>query len=120
MRAGELTAGWDQADVAEIAYTLLRMMMISCPSRGMVYMVMRIGRRTVRSTWRGTAGRPLLRAGAAVVALALLGGVAWAWRPGDQYRPDPGDEVWRLGVFPQLPVQPIAEAEPASSSSSCA
>jgi putative peptide zinc metalloprotease protein len=116
IRAGELTAGWDEADVADVAYTGLRMLMICLPVAGMVYMVTRIGRRAVRSTWRGTAGRPLLRAGAAALALAMLGGVAWAWRPGDQYRPIQANELWRLGVFPQLPVQRIPEAEPASSS----
>jgi len=54
----------------------------------MVYLLSRLVRRSVRSVHRSTEGRPVRRGVAMVTALALLGGLAYAWWPGDErYRP---------------------------------
>ena len=52
------------------------------------YVIVRLGRRTSVSVWRRTEGKPGQRTLSAVLALALVAGLAWLWWPSEtRYRP---------------------------------
>src|SRR3954447_24948831 len=73
----------------------LAMVVVLLPVLATAYMLARITRQVSGSVWRRTAGRPVRRAGAVLVAVALVAGLAWAWWPSeDRYRPV---EAWEGG-----------------------
>ena len=75
-------------DVPGVMVRLLSLVAIALPVLGTLYILARTVRQVVVRTWRATEGRPVRRAVAGVVALAVLAGLAWAWwpQPG-AYRP---------------------------------
>ena len=83
-----LAAAWSDHAWATVGVRVVSILAIALPVLAMVYLLVRVVRRTVRSVRRSTEGRPVRRAVAVVTALALLGGLAYAWWPGDEkYRP---------------------------------
>jgi putative peptide zinc metalloprotease protein len=58
------------------------------PLLGIGYVLLRLVRRSAAGVWRRTDGRPGRRALAALLAAALVAGLAWFWWPSDErYRP---------------------------------
>jgi putative peptide zinc metalloprotease protein len=83
-----LAAAWDHGENMESAARIIAMAAVALPIVGSFYILSRVIRRVVASTWRTTSGRPVRRTLAAVTGGLLLAGVAWAWWPGDDnYRP---------------------------------
>jgi putative peptide zinc metalloprotease protein len=87
---------WAGDDVSALAVGLLSVLAISLPVLGIAYLLTSLVRRTSRRIWRATSGRPAMRTTAALAGAGLLASLAWAWWPGDQYRPIRADE--RLAV----------------------
>ena len=82
-----LAQNWSAGDWAHVALGVLAMFTIALPVASMSYMLWRIARRTVQKVWRSTEDQPRRRGGAVLLGIALLGLLAWAWWPRDQYRP---------------------------------
>jgi putative peptide zinc metalloprotease protein len=87
-QAHALSAAWSDHAWATVGVRLVSILAIALPVLAMIYLLVRVVRRIARSVRRSTEGRPVRRAVAVVTALALLGGLAYAWWPGDEkYRP---------------------------------
>jgi putative peptide zinc metalloprotease protein len=87
---------WAHEDVSAVAVGLLSILAVSLPVLGIAYLLISLVRSASRRMWRATAGRPPLRAAALLAGATLVASLAWAWWPGDQYRPiEPGE---RLGL----------------------
>jgi putative peptide zinc metalloprotease protein len=87
LKWGALETSWAQGDEYAVVVAVLSVLAVCLPVLGIAYLLVRVVRRTVRRVWRGTAGRPHLRAGAVLAGAVVSGALAWAWWPGDQYRP---------------------------------
>lgn len=75
-------------------------LLVLLPVAAVAYLLVRLLRRVVPGTWRATAGRPLRRALAVLLALALLAGLVLAWWPRpDRYRPV---QPWEGGTLTDL------------------
>ena len=109
LQARALEAGWGRADPATVTTRLFAMLMIVLPVAGIVYLLVRVGRAAVRKVVRVTAGRPVLRSGAAFAFALLLASLTWAWWPGgDRYQPIGPHDRGRVFDLPRL----VAAAEP--------
>ena len=75
-------------DVLAVLVRALSIIAIALPVLGVVFIVTRVVRQVVAGTWRATEDRPVRRALAGAVALAVVAGLAWSWwpQPGT-YRP---------------------------------
>lgn len=75
-------------DVLAVLVRALSIIAIALPVLGVVFIVTRVVRQVVAGTWRATEDRPVRRALAGAVALAVFAGLAWSWwpQPGT-YRP---------------------------------
>jgi putative peptide zinc metalloprotease protein len=71
-------------DAVGISLRILSVLAIALPVLATVYLLVRLVRSVSRGVWRSTDGRPLRRTTAALVAAALVAGLAFAWWP----RPD--------------------------------
>ncbi|WP_205761969.1 hypothetical protein [Arthrobacter mobilis] len=84
MLAAALSAG----DVPGAAVRVLALLAVVLPVAGIIYLLVRLVRRSAAGLWKKTRGRPLRRATAVAAAAAVAAGLAWAWWPGgDNYRP---------------------------------
>jgi len=82
-------------DLVEAAARAVAMVVVALPVLATAYLLARVGRQVGTSVWRRTRGRPVRRAGAGLLAGALVAGLAWAWWPSeDRYRPV---EAWESG-----------------------
>jgi putative peptide zinc metalloprotease protein len=101
-----LSTAWADGDVIQASARVLAIIAILIPVAGVLYMSIRVVRRTVISAWKGTVGKPVMRLLAILVGAAAVTGVAYAWFPADgTYRPiQPwergtiGDFVYALGI----------------------
>src|SRR6476661_2193923 len=83
-----LSRNFSDGDVLGVIARALAIVVLIVPLLGIAYVLVRLVRRTVASTLQRTEGKPGRRALAAVVAAALIAGLAWAWWPTpDRYRP---------------------------------
>ncbi|MFH5821425.1 hypothetical protein [Georgenia sp. AZ-5] len=75
-------------DVPGALVRLLAVVAIAVPVLGVVYLLGRTVRQVLEHTWGSTEGRPGRRTLAAVAALTVAAGLAWAWWPAPgTYRP---------------------------------
>src|SRR3954465_3384934 len=86
-QASLLSARAHAGDMAGAAVKALAILALVIPVGGMVFMIVRAVRSYGIRTWRATAGKPVKRALAGVVAAAMLVGLAFAWWPHGNYRP---------------------------------
>jgi putative peptide zinc metalloprotease protein len=87
-QSGLLGAAFGEGDVLGVLARMLAVVTLVLPILGLGYVLFRLVRSTVRGGWRRTEGRPVRRALALLVAVALVVGLGWAWWPaGDRYRP---------------------------------
>jgi putative peptide zinc metalloprotease protein len=83
-----LGRAWSDADVLEVMARAIAVLAVVFPILATALLLVRLGRHIVTRTWTATRGRPLRRGLAALVALALVGGLAYAWWPREgAYRP---------------------------------
>ena len=79
---------WSHADFLAVLGHGLGVIAVLFPMLAVGLMLGRLVRSVVRKTWVATADRPLRRALAGLLALALVAGLAFAWWPRDgAYRP---------------------------------
>ena len=103
LRWEEAGAFWHTGDPAGVAMSLIFIVLLALPVLGVVYLVSYFGRRMAASAWRGTEGRPAMRGLAVLAGAALLGLLAWAWWPGEKYRPINANEP---GPAPAIVLSP--------------
>jgi putative peptide zinc metalloprotease protein len=83
-----LTTAWADGDMIQATARVLAMIAIIIPVAGVVYLLVRVARRSAVGAWCATAGKPLQRIVVGVLGAAVLGGIAYAWWPNDDnYRP---------------------------------
>src|SRR3954452_25228093 len=72
---------------------LLAIIAIVIPVAGVIYLLIRVARRSAAGAWAATAGKPLQRLLVGVLGAAVLAGIAYAWLPREgNYRPiQPGE-----------------------------
>jgi putative peptide zinc metalloprotease protein len=75
-------------DLLAVVVRVLSIVAIALPVLSVVFIVTRVARQVVAGTWRATENRPVRRALAGLLALAVVAGLAWSWwpQPGS-YRP---------------------------------
>lgn len=101
-----LITAWSDGDMIQATARILAVIAILIPVAGVIYMIVRIARRSVIGAWQGTAGKPVMRFLAMLLGAAVVTAVAYAWWPGEgKYRPiQPwergtiGDIAYALGV----------------------
>jgi putative peptide zinc metalloprotease protein len=83
-----LSRNFADGDFLGVAARGLAIVVLVVPLLGIGYVLGRLVRRIVTSTLQRTQGRPVRRTLAALVAAALVAGLAWAWWPStDRYQP---------------------------------
>ena len=75
-------------DLVEVLTRPLAMVALAFPVFAIIIILARLGWRIVRSSWQRTKGKPIGRAGTALLGAALVAGLATMWWPqDDRYRP---------------------------------
>jgi putative peptide zinc metalloprotease protein len=105
-QADVLTTAWADGDMIQATARVLAIIAILIPVAGVIYMIVRIARRSALSAWQGTAGKPVMRTLAMLLGAVVATGIAYAWWPGEgNYRPiqpwergTVGDIAYALGV----------------------
>jgi len=87
VQGSALSARAHAGDLAGVGVKALAIVALIIPAGGMVFMLVRAVRSYGIRTWRATAGKPMKRGIAGVVAAAMLVGLAFAWWPHGNYRP---------------------------------
>jgi putative peptide zinc metalloprotease protein len=96
----EMSVAAHQGDLIAMTARGLAMVVLALPILAFGVLFVRLGRSAVTGAWRRTTGKPVRRAGVAVLACALVAGLVLAWwpQPG-RYRPI---ESWEGGTLTQL------------------
>jgi putative peptide zinc metalloprotease protein len=95
-----LERAWQATDLVEVAARVLAVVAVVFPVLAVAVILGRLGRRVAVGTWRRTRGRPVRRLVAALVAAAVVAGLAWAWWPRTgSYRPI---QPWEGGTLAQV------------------
>lgn len=124
VHARGLAAAAGDGDVVRALALLLSLIALALPVLGICYLLCLVARRTTRSTWHLTEGRPRARAVAVTAGAVLALLVAWAWWPAAQYAPLRADErgtlpsaverlTARSSVVPAAGPDPVPAAQPA-------
>jgi putative peptide zinc metalloprotease protein len=93
-----LADAWNDVDVAAVAARVLLIVFLVIPVFGMIYIVVRLVRRVSETLWRANRDHPKRHLAAQATAIALLGGLSYAWWPtGDNYRPVQAYERGAIG-----------------------
>jgi putative peptide zinc metalloprotease protein len=88
-----LADAWTGGELLAVGARVLAIAALLLPILGIGYVLTRLVRQLVGSTWRRTAGRPVRRAIAGVTAAAIVAALGWVWWPDeDTYRPVARDE----------------------------
>ncbi|MBV9445039.1 MAG: hypothetical protein JO345_03975 [Streptosporangiaceae bacterium] len=82
-----LAGQWAHAEWTGVGVKTLALVAAALPVLGVCYLLVRLVRQVVGGTLRRTKGKPVQRAIAAVAAVAVTAGLAWAWWPHGDYRP---------------------------------
>jgi putative peptide zinc metalloprotease protein len=83
-----MAAAFAEGDLVSGLARGLAMVVVVLPLVAFAYLLVRLVRQVGGAVWRRTEGRPVRRALACLVALALLAALGWAWWPSeDRYRP---------------------------------
>ena len=82
----QLSTHVSAGDIPAVLANLLGVVAIAVPILGISVMVFTTVRRTSRSVWHATEGRPVRRGLAGVVAAAIVTALAFAWWPHGNYR----------------------------------
>ena len=103
-----LGRAWSDTDLLEAAARCIAIVAVAFPILATAVILFRLVRKIVGSTWRRTRGRPVRRGLAALVAAALVAGLAWAWWPHPgTYRPiEPYEGGTLVQAAQALPVVP--------------
>ena len=92
-------AAWSAGQHLDAVGSYLAIVAVIFPVLATILVLLRFGRRTVTGAWRGTAGRPIRRAGACLLIAAMVAGLVWAWWPTTpKYRPI---QPWEEGTLTQ-------------------
>ncbi|MGZ4657986.1 MAG: hypothetical protein ACXVGE_13765 [Blastococcus sp.] len=87
-QSGQLSADMGHGDILGVLARALAIVCLVIPLLGIGYVLVRLVWGIASGVWRRTAGRPVRRAIAGLLAAALVAGLAWAWWPAaDRYRP---------------------------------
>jgi putative peptide zinc metalloprotease protein len=87
-QGGMLADAWSRADPVGVGVRGVAVLAVLFPVFAVAVLLVRAVGQLIRATLRRTRERPLLRALVGLVAIALLGGLAWAWWPHPgAYRP---------------------------------
>lgn len=88
-----LLTAWSDGDMVQAVARVLAMIAIVIPVAGVLYMLVRLVRRSVGGAWSATAGKPVMRLAAVLCGAVVCTGVAYAWWPDSgTYRPiQPGE-----------------------------
>jgi putative peptide zinc metalloprotease protein len=92
-----LLDAWANGDMIQSTARILAMVAIVIPMAAIVYLLIRLVRRSTVATWRATAGKPMMRVLAAVLGAAVVAGVAVAWLERENYRPIEAGERGTIG-----------------------
>lgn len=93
-----LLTAWSDGDMMQAVARVLAMIAIVIPVAGVLYMLVRLVRRTCTGTWSATTGKPVLRLAAVLCGAVVCTGVAYAWFPdGGNYRPIQPEERGTIG-----------------------
>jgi putative peptide zinc metalloprotease protein len=93
-----LATAWADGDMLQAVARVLAMIAIVIPVAGVIYMLVRLVRRSAAGAWSATAGKPLMRAVAVLFGPAVAATVAYAWWPHDgTYRPVEPSERGTIG-----------------------
>ncbi len=83
-----LVAAAGAGDVLDLLARAVSLLVVLLPVVAIAYLLARLARRLGGETLRRTRGRPVRRGAAALVAVALVAGLAWSWWPSEErYRP---------------------------------
>ncbi len=83
-----LVAAAGAGDVLDLLARAVSLLVVLLPVVAIAYLLARLARRLGGETLRRTRGRPVRRGAAALVAIALVAGLAWSWWPSEErYRP---------------------------------
>jgi putative peptide zinc metalloprotease protein len=98
------TASWSDGDPVAVVVSVLSAGLVALPVLGISYLLWGVARRAAKRTWTATADRPLLRTTSMLVAVGVVGLIAWAWWPSsDRYQPIRADEPGPVpAVAPQV------------------
>ena len=111
-----LADAWTDGEMLAVGARALAIAALVLPILGIGYILTRLVRQLVGSTWRRTAGKPVRRAIAGVTAAAIVAALGWVWWPDeDTYRPVARDEGGTLAdVLPTQLTGALPVARPAA------
>ncbi len=94
-----MRAAFADGDLLATVARALAAVVVALPVVAIGLLLVRLFRQVAGAVWKRTDGRPLRRAGAAFVAVALVAGLVWAWWPNEhRYRPI---QAWEGGTVTQ-------------------
>lgn len=104
--AGRAHAG----NIAGVGANILAIVALVIPVGGILYLLVRLVRRHVTTTWRRTSGHPRKRAAACLALVAILCGLAFEWWPrSGAYAPiGPGERGTIQDAIPVAAHAPLA------------